>query len=99
VVVVLVCIRSIERSVEATVAAAVDAIVKYFLCTLVRLTSSQEGGHLQVGSLAGAARVGKDSRPDQRSAHAGQDSAVEFKSISWLDGDLKSKGRRCESRV
>ena len=81
------------------VAAAADANVKYFLCILVRLTCSQEQGHLQVGSLAGAARVGKDSRRDQRSAHAGQDSAVEFKSISWLDGILNSKGCRCESRV
>ena len=93
------CIRSIERSVETLFADRADANVKYFLCNLVRLTIPQGIGHLQVGSLAGAARVRKDSWPDQRSAHAGQDSAVEFKSISWLDGILNSKGCRCESRV
>ena len=91
--------RRIERSVEGRFADRLDATVKYFPWRCIRLTFGNPKGHLQVGSLAGAAQARKDSSPDQRSTHAGQDSALEFKGISRLDGILNSKGCRWETRA
>ena len=56
------------------------------------LTPGQPGGQRQVGGLAGAARPRKDNTGAQRSAQAGQNSAVECKGKSRPDQTLDSKG-------
>ena len=50
------------------------------------------GGQRQVGGLAGAARPRKGNTGAQRSAQAGQNSAVECKGKSRPDRTLDSKG-------
>ena len=49
-------------------------------------------GQPQVGGLAGAARPRKGNTGAQRSAQAGQSSAVECKGESWPDRTPNSKG-------
>ena len=50
------------------------------------------GGQRRVGGSAGAARPRKDNTGAQRSAQAGQNSAVECKGKSRPDRTLDSKG-------
>ena len=50
------------------------------------------GGQRRVGGLAGAARPRKGNTGAQRSAQAGQNSAVECKGKSRPDRTLDSKG-------
>ena len=52
-----------------------------------------------MGSFAGAAGPRKDSEGAQRSAQAGQKSAVEGKTKSRLDCELTTKARRGEILV
>ena len=58
-----------------------------------------KGGQRQVGSFAGAAAPGKDIQGAQRSAQAGQNSAVDRKGKSRPDCELTTKARRGESRA
>ena len=58
-----------------------------------------QGGQRQVGGLAGAAPRRKDIGGAQRSAQAGQKSAVECKDKSRPDWALNIKGPRGETRA
>jgi len=56
------------------------------------LTPGVPGGQRQVGGSAGAAHPRKDNTGAQRSAQAGQSSAVECKGKSRPDRTLEHKG-------
>jgi hypothetical protein len=52
---------------------------------------------VQVGSLGGAPRLGKDIQATLRSTQTEQKPVEEWKGKSWPDGTLDSKGSRDES--
>lgn len=66
--------------------------MKHRLARAGSITPGNPGGQHRVGSSAGAARPRKDNTGAQRSAQAGQNSAVECKGKSRPDRTLDSKG-------
>lgn len=84
-------IQSVVGSVEPLLSGREDATLEYRLSHSGPLTAQSSVGHQQAGSLAGAAHSRKNIWSNQRSAQAGQKSAVEFKSKSWPDWILSTK--------
>jgi hypothetical protein len=84
-------IQSVVGSVESLISVREDATLEYRLSHSDLLTAHRSVGHQQAGSLAGAAHSRNNIWSNQRSAQAGQESAVEFKSKSWPDWILSTK--------
>lgn len=83
--------QSVVGSVESLTPVREDATLEYRPSHSGLLTTQSSVGHLQAGSLAGAAHSRNNIWSNQRSAQAGQESAVEFKSKSWPDWVLSTK--------